>query len=235
MNAILVCLVAALCTVQIADVRGDNLNVLKAQLAKAKQEVDNSVNRLTRAKNNLYYDLNTRLYNVKFPAMETINSIVNPAMEEIRSAGKAANEGGKNADDCVESGRLALREISQTAFSSLDSCQSAALQLIVPVQNRMEATITDARKLTNELDAIFLNCYSSNILEMQSCVAIALGKANTSIRSLKSTAEVVISSGTAESGSAFNGGAKCIRDVVSAARPKIPKALASAKECISKV
>lgn len=233
MNTIVICLVAALCIVPIADVRGESLNVLKAQLERAKGQVNRVINDLTRSKNNLRFDLNNKLYNAKFPAMQSINDMTNPAMEEVRNAVKAAKEAGKDAERCLEVGRLALREISQSAFSALDSCQSSALQAIVPAQNNMEATITVAKQLNIELDSIFPNCYTSNILQMQSCIVVALGKANIAIRNLESTADAVKSSGNVAANSAYNQGSSCMRDVVSAARPKVPYAVASARDCIS--
>lgn len=233
MNALLVCLIAALCTVQIADVKGDSLNVLRAQLQRAKGQVDRVINDLTRSKNNLRFDLDNKVYNVKFPAMQSINSMINPAMEEIRSAANAAKESGKNSDNCLESGRLALRDISQTAFSTMDSCQNTARQAIVPAQNNMDATITVARQLNAELDGIFPKCYSNNIYQMQSCIALALGQANITIRSLESTADTVKSSGNTAANNALLEGSVCIRNAVNDARPKVPNAVNSAKNCIN--
>ncbi|XP_035742751.1 uncharacterized protein LOC118450839 [Vespa mandarinia] len=235
MNNLIICLVAAFSIVQISNVQAESLEVLKARLEKAKGDVNIIINDLTRSKRNLEFDLNVKLSNNKINSMQSINDMTNPAMNEIRNAVKAAKEAGKNADHCLESGRLALRDISQSSFASLDACLTNAKQGIVPAQNNMDATIGVARKLLVTLDSIFINCYSSNIYQMQGCIALALGNANGTIRNLKTTADNVKSSGNVAASNSNIKGNACFSGVVTSTRPKIPVALNAAKACINNV
>ncbi|KAL2725236.1 uncharacterized protein V1478_007909 [Vespula squamosa] len=233
MNNLIIGLVAAFFIVQISKVQAESIEVLKARLNKAKGDVNIVINDLTRSKRNLEFNLNTKLFNNKINSMQAINDMTNPAMKEIRDAVETAKKEGKNADYCLESGRLALRDISLNSFAALDSCLSNAKQGIVPAQNNMDATIGVAKKLLVALDNIFLNCYSNNIFQMQGCIALALGNANGVIRNLQTTADNVKSSGNVASSNSYIKGNVCFSDVVSSARPKVPVALNTAKSCIN--
>ncbi|KAI4501791.1 hypothetical protein M0802_003126 [Mischocyttarus mexicanus] len=232
MNNFVICLVAAFCMVQINNVQGESLEVLKARLQQSKGNVNRVISSLERSKRNLEFDLGVKLSNTKINSMQALNDMTNPAMAEIRNAVNAAKEQGKDADHCLESGRLALREISLNSFASLDLCVSNAKQGIVPAQNNMDATIGVARQLLSSLDSIFPNCYSNNIFQMQSCISLAIGKANGTIRNLQSTAENVENSGKVASSNAYIKGNSCMSDIVSSARPKVPVAVNNAKACI---
>ncbi|XP_014614889.1 PREDICTED: uncharacterized protein LOC106792870 [Polistes canadensis] len=232
MNNLIICLVVAFCIVQISNVRGESLEVLKARLQQSKGNVNRLISDLERSKRNLEFDLGVKLSNTKINSMQSINDLTNPAMNEIRNAVNAAKEQGKNADHCLESGRLALREISLSSFASLDACVSNAKQGIVPAQNNMDATIGVARQMLTVLDSIFPDCYSNNIFQMQSCISLAIGKANGTIRSLQSTAENVKSSGNVASSNSYIKGNSCMSGIVSSARPKVPVAVNDAKACI---
>ncbi|KAF7413616.1 hypothetical protein HZH68_002105 [Vespula germanica] len=217
MNNLIIGLVVTFCIVQISIVQAESLDVLKARHNKAKGDVGIVINDLMRAKRNLDFDLNMKLFNNKINSMQAINNMTNPAMKEIRA----------------KSGRLALRNISLNSFAALNVCLNNAKQGIVSAQNNMDAIIAIARKLLIALDNIFLNCYSNIIFQMQSCIAISLGNANSVIRNLQITADNVKNSGNVASINSNIKGNACFSNVVSSTRPKVSVALNSTKSCIN--
>nr|KAF7434099.1 hypothetical protein H0235_002290 [Vespula pensylvanica] len=217
MNNLIIGLVATFCIVQISTVHAESMEVLKARHNKAKGDVGIVINDLMRSKRNLDFDLNMKLFNNKIDSMQAINNMTNSAMKEIRA----------------KSGRLALRNISLNSFATLNVCLNNAKQGIVPAQNNMDAIVAIARKLLIALDNIFLNCYSNIIFQMQSCIAISLGNANSVIRNLQITADNVKSSGNVASINSNVKGNACFSNVVSSTRPKVFVALNSTKSCIN--
>lgn len=233
MTSLIIGLVATFCIVQISTVQAESMEVLKARHNKAKGDVGIVINDLMRSKRNLDFDLNMKLFNNKINSMQAINNMTNPAMKEIRDAVETAKKKGKNANYCLESGRLALRNISLNSFAALNVCLNNAKQGIVPAQNNMDAIIAIARKLLIALDNIFLNCYSNIIFQMQSCIAISLGNANSVIRNLQITADNVKNSGNVASINSNIKGNACFSDVVSSTRLKVFVALNNTKSCIN--
>ncbi|KAL2747067.1 Glucosamine--fructose-6-phosphate aminotransferase isomerizing 2 [Vespula maculifrons] len=217
MTNLIIGLVATFCIVQISTVQAESMEVLKARHNKAKGDVGIVINDLMRSKRNLDFDLNMKLFNNKINSMQAINNMTNPAMKEIRA----------------KSGRLALRNISLNSFAALNVCLNNAKQGIVPAQNNMDAIIAIARKLLIALDNIFLNCYSNIIYQMQNCIAISLGNANSVIRNLQITADNVKNSGNVASINSNIKGNACFSDVVSSTRLKVFVALNSTKSCIN--
>ncbi|KZC06070.1 hypothetical protein WN55_07156 [Dufourea novaeangliae] len=165
--------------------------------------------------------------------MTNINNIVNPALSDIRAKVDAANAAGKDAEHCYTDAKANLRTASQTGFSELNRCEQNALQSLQPQFNALDTAEATGNKYITELDAVFLNCYSSDIFAMQTCIALKLGNINQSIRAYESTINSMKNDVQNAANRAVLAANSCNMDVVSTVRSSGTDVRITANRCTS--
>lgn len=225
----IVLLAAALCAVQAYG----PLDQLTQGIQKAKNNVKSITNDLQRFTNNLKYDTGNKLSNKKIEFMQQLNNIVNPALTEIRANVDAAKAQGKNVEHCYTNAKDTLRTLSQTGFSDLNKCEQSGKQQLQSQLNNLQAAQNTGNKIYSELDTIILNCYSSDIFAMQTCVALKLGTANQSIRAYESTVNSMKSTAQSASFQIVLSASTCYGQAVSVVRSGTTDVRISSNRCVN--
>ncbi|XP_031846606.1 uncharacterized protein LOC116433052 [Nomia melanderi] len=223
-------LLAALFAVQAANPWND----MQTMIARAKINVNQVSNDLKYFIRNLKFNTENKLFNQKISSMEQVNTIVNPALKEIRTNVDAAKAEGKDVEQCYENARLSLRSSSQTVYSGLDRCKQKAENAYGPSWQNLEAAQTTVNSYITELDSIMLQCSSSNVIEMQSCVAIKVGTVNQKLNAMKSSISSMESTANSATNSALLLQMSCNNDSVSVLRSDTTQVKITANQCVQK-
>ncbi|XP_053972765.1 keratin, type I microfibrillar, 47.6 kDa-like isoform X2 [Hylaeus volcanicus] len=186
MNYFALCFLAAICVVQVM-AYNNPLEQLRQQLEKSKSNVNSIVSDIKRTRNSLSSSTSSQLSTIRGNSMSTVNKNIDSAINEIRATVDAAKAEGKDVEQCYITGRDSLNAIKQTALSELQKCEQDAQQQLRQALQPLDAAENTGNQYLNELNMVFLNCYSSNIMQMQSCIAIKLGTINASIRTYENT------------------------------------------------
>ncbi|XP_076288563.1 uncharacterized protein LOC143213017 [Lasioglossum baleicum] len=224
----IVLLAAALCAVQAYG----PLDQLTQGIKQAKNNVNSIMNDLRRSTSNLKFDTENKLSNKKIENMQQLNNVVNPALTDIRANVDAAKAKGKDAEHCYTDAKATLRTLSQTGFSDLDKCQQSGKQQLQSQLNNLEAAQNTGSQYISELDSIMLNCYSSDIFQMQRCAALKLGTTNQSIRAYESTVSSLKSTAQSASFQIVLSADSCYRQAVSVVRSGTTDVRISANRCV---
>ncbi|XP_076656305.1 uncharacterized protein LOC143360966 [Halictus rubicundus] len=219
---------AALCAAQAYG----PMDQLTQGIKQAKNNVNTITNDLKRFTNNLRYDTQDKLSNGKLDSMQKVNNYVNPALNDIRADVDAAKAQGKDAEHCYTEAEDALSTLRQTASSDINKCEQNGKQQLESQLNNLEAAQITGNKYVNELDSIMINCYSSDIFQMQSCVAIKLGTTNQSIRAYEKTVKSMKSTAQSAAYQIFSSADSCYRQAVSVVRSETIDVKLASYECV---
>ncbi|XP_076656304.1 uncharacterized protein LOC143360965 [Halictus rubicundus] len=219
---------AALCAAQAYG----PLDQLTQGIKQAKNNVNTITNDLSRFSNTLRFDTQNKLSNKKSENMQQLNNVVNPALTEIRANVDAAKAQGKDAEHCYTEAKDTLRTLSQTGFSDLNKCEQNGKQQLESQLNNLDAAQATGNKYLTELDGIMINCYSSDIFQMQRCVALKLGTTNQSIRAYESTVDSLKSTARSASFQIVLSADSCYRQAVSVVRSGTTDVRISSNRCV---
>ncbi|XP_078039857.1 uncharacterized protein LOC144471565 [Augochlora pura] len=229
-SCLAVCLLlAALCAVQAYG----PMDQLTQGIQRAKNNVKSLQSDLSRFSNNLKFNTGNKLSNKKIEQMQQLNNIVNPALNDIRASVDAAKGQGKDKEQCYTNAKASLRTISQTGFSDLNECEQNGKQKMQVQWNNLDLAQSTGDKYISELDSIMLNCYSSDIFQMQRCVALKLGTVNQSISAYESTISSLKSSAQSALSEVELSATSCYWDAVSVVRSGTTDVRISANKCIN--
>lgn len=229
-STMILCALAAVCCFSTGNAAN---NAGTAALTRLKSEVQSTTNDLTRYGRNLVFNTRSKLSDLKIVELTNINSIVNPALAAIRSEIDQAKAAGKNADHCFEPSRQRMRLASLNSWKVLDQCASDALATIDPVKNNVDALLQLGNRLTSELDAIAINCMSSNAMATQNCIVAKIPEASSTVNNYRNTASSLKQTGDRASSDAQNSGRSCYQGGVQTVRDETNGARADAHQCVA--
>lgn len=232
MKPFILSFVAVLCAIQATEAV-DSLRVLQAKASLLKTRVNGAIGPLERITKFGKNDLETKLIFSKSDRKMDINNIINPAMSEIRAAAEAAKQAGKDRDHCVETGRLALRAITQSGFNRIDDCARNAINLLDPVLSNCVSAIQTGNSLKSEIDAAFFNCNVGGIYGKEICISNKLATIGLSVDNLQSTSRSIQSAKDTAASNAASQANRCYPPIVSSVRDQVPEPKNSALNCIS--
>ncbi|XP_033323505.2 uncharacterized protein LOC117218893 [Megalopta genalis] len=221
-------LLVALCAVQAYG----PLDQVTQQIQRAKNNVNSIKSNLKRFSNNLKFNTENRLSNKKIEQMQQLNDIVNPALNDIRTSVDAAKGQGKDKEQCYTDAKATLRTLSLAGFSDLNKCEQNGKQQLQAQWNNLDSAQATADKYISQLDSIMLECYSSNIIQMQTCAVSKLATVNMSIRAYESTVNSLQSSAQSASSQVELSATSCYWGAVSVVRSGTTDVRISANKCI---
>ncbi|XP_076621921.1 uncharacterized protein LOC143342192 [Colletes latitarsis] len=224
------CFLAALCALQVSAYNA--FDQLKWQVERSRNNVNSIMRNIRTNRNSLSNSITMKLSNLEIQSMTNINNYVNPTLNQIRSDVDAAKANGTDAEQCYINAKSELRSISLTGFSDLKQCKERGesdLQVQLNVLVKLEAI---GNNYLNELSLLFSRCYSSDSMQMQSCIAIKLGNINNSIRFYENTANSQIRDSERIANRAVVEASSCNLNAVSKVYPEVTKTKINASKCI---
>ncbi|XP_034940469.1 uncharacterized protein [Chelonus insularis] len=202
-------------------------------ITRLKNTVNSVSNDLTRYNNNLEFNLNMKLSNLKLTQMTNVNNAVNPALDDTRKAIAEAKKQGKYADHCYEPTRSLLADASKTAFRQLDDCVSDQLKTLQPVQQNINSHLLNGKLLLSKLDGIAISCASAGSpMNVQLCIAQKMPEANGAVQNYQSVANQLKSTGNSLSNAAEVDTIRCFQTPMSNLHKSVSSARISATTCI---
>ena len=227
---IALCFLAAICAMQASAY--NPLDQLKAAVDTSKRNVESIVSDLKRTKTNLAMTTNSKLSNLRSQSIVNINNIVNPALTEIRASVDAAKAEGKDVEHCYTTAQDSLRSISSTAYSGVQTCETTGNSQLQQKLAPLDTAMATGQAYLTQLNSVFLDCYQSNILQMQTCIAIKLGQINQSIRSYQSEVNTLKLNAQRGVNDVTNAAFSCNMEPVSTARSATTDVRIATNRCI---
>lgn len=119
------------------------------------------------------------------------------------------------------------------SWKVLDQCAADALATVTPVKNNIDALLQEGNRITNELDAIAVNCISSNAMATQNCIIAKIPDERSKVTTYVNTAQSLKQTGDQASSDAQMSGTRCYQAGVQTVRDESNGARSDARQCVA--
>ncbi|EZA53091.1 hypothetical protein DMN91_002539 [Ooceraea biroi] len=230
-SAIVLCLLAALCTVNGAPTSND-MEILKIQVRNAKWAVDNIIRQLQRLRKETGEDTVMKVTKKWWDQMDSHREYTDLLLSALRNEVNAAKTAGKNVDDCYKKAVEGINTNNDVAHEAGNTCKKNAEDSITSNLGFIDNLIATGRALTTELDSIFMNCYASDDFRMQSCVIVELAKINSDVQTLETDAASAEATTLPVSNNVVLQATNCMRNAYGSIYAKNTAVMLAANDCI---
>ncbi|XP_017883622.1 uncharacterized protein LOC108627081 [Ceratina calcarata] len=139
-------------------------------------------------------DVSRQTSNLFGQAYSTITEVRDKQLKYINGKLEEAKQAGKDAEACLNAVSAKMTSAAKTGYSEVDVSLSQAKKASNDAIQEFKKLKTTGQQLTNRLDRISLECYSSDIQQMGNCMITKLALVNMDIRQYQQTVSQMESS-----------------------------------------